>query len=359
MRNTRNTTGQRLLAALLCLVLVLGLVPTLAVTDALAAPSAYRHDPRLNPKAMADIQVDPAAIYGFSPTTEGSLKEYAENFDWTDPQAVERGRQERVNYHKSLMSMYDMLLSLQAEGKSMEEIARAVSAQRNVLRMASYENDPEGLAAMKARNLATYGREEGPTPDEMYEKYGAWETVIEKAFSVNLGMDVCLGLYDENYAYYLAMGLLPDEETQKATREYAVSAFLRASGRAGTQDPAPLAPFSDAGSITPWFRQELTAAVAAGLLKGYEDGTLRPGDGIRRVEALCLLARCLPDLEVRQEPLDFSDVPPWAAAEIDRLSAAGLVLGYGDGRLGADDPLTVEQVGLLVGRVGAAVPDTV
>ena len=94
----------------------------------------------------------------------------------------------------------------------------------------------------------------------------------------------------------------------------------------------------------------------AHCLPSLEQGS---GPGAASRLSLCLLARCLPDLEVRQEPLDFSDVPAWAAGEIDRLSAAGLVLGYGDGRLGADDPLTVEQVGLLVGRVGAAVPDTV
>ena len=74
------------------------------------------------------------------------------------------------------------------------------------LRLAAYENDPEGLAAVKASNLETYGHEEGPTPDELFEKYGSWTAVLQKAFSPNLGMDVCCGPYDEYYWLYIELG---------------------------------------------------------------------------------------------------------------------------------------------------------
>ena len=204
----------------LCLLLALGLALQVMILPAAAVEGerfSYQHDPRLNPKAMEDIVVNPNAVYGFSPSPDGSLKEYVDPIDWSDPQAVETYRQERAAYHRSLQSMYDMLTEMKAAGATTEEIARAVSAERNALRIASYAGDPEGLAAMKARNLEVYGREEGPTPDEMYEKYGAWETVIEKAFSVNMGMDVCLGLYDDYYPIYLALGQIPDEETQIST----------------------------------------------------------------------------------------------------------------------------------------------
>ena len=234
----------------------------------------------------------------------------------------------------------------------LEEIARAVSAERNALRIASYEGDPEGLAAMKARNLAVYGREEGPTPDEMYEKYGAWETVIEKAFSVNMGLDVCLGLYDEYYPIYLALGQIPDEETQVSTREFAVASFIRSSGMDMTSaSHSVLARLSDADAITPWFRTEMATAVAGGIIKGYDTGVLCPGEGIRRIEAFVILSRCLPDLQADREAIPFTDVPAWAKADLDRLSGAGLVLGYGNNTLGADDQLTVEQVGILAARL--------
>ena len=351
MKTMRSIRSQA--AWLLCLLLAVGFVAQLLVLPVSAATNfTYQHDPRLNSKVMEDVVLDPDAPYGYKPSTTGSLREYAENFDWDDPVAVAKGRQERIAYHTSVRTMYDMLLQMKDQGKSMEEIARAVSAERNALRIASYEGDPEGLAAMKARNLEVYGREEGPTPDEMYEKYGAWETVIEKAFSVNMGLDVCLGLYDEYYPIYLALGQIPDEETQVSTREFAVASFIRSSGMDMTSaSDSVLARFSDADAITPWFRTEMATAVAGGIIKGYDTGVLCPGEGIRRIEAFVILSRCLPDLQADREAIPFTDVPAWAKADLDRLSGAGLVLGYGNNTLGADDQLTVEQVGILAARL--------
>ena len=47
----------------------------------------YEHDPRDNPKAMKDIVQDDKAVYGFKPSKEGSIKQYA-NFDWSNPDVV-------------------------------------------------------------------------------------------------------------------------------------------------------------------------------------------------------------------------------------------------------------------------------
>ena len=78
--------------------------------------------------------------------------------------------------------------------------------ERNRLRLAAYENDPEGLEKVKKSNLETYGSEEGPTPDQLFEKYGSWEQVLQKAFGANMGMDACCGLYDEYYRLYIELG---------------------------------------------------------------------------------------------------------------------------------------------------------
>ena len=169
---------------------------------------SYAHDPRENPAAMADIVADENAIYGFRPSETGSLAAYAAA-DWSDPAVVEKGRQDRLAYHKSLESMYDILDDMTAAGADIETVARAVSTRRNEIRLEAYADDPEGLAAVKARNLEQYGHEEGPLPDELYAKYGSWETVLAKAFSTNAGMDACLGLYDDYYALYVAAGQIP------------------------------------------------------------------------------------------------------------------------------------------------------
>ena len=172
----------------------------------------YIHDPSENPEAMKDIVKDESAVYGFKPSETGSLKQYA-SADWSDPAVVEAGKQERIAYHNSIKAMYDILYQMQGEGKSVEEIARAVSSKRNEIRLLSYENDPDGLATLKQRNLEKYGHEEGPLPDELFTQYGSWEKVIEKAFSANVGMDACLGLYDDYYNLYVALGQVKSDIT--------------------------------------------------------------------------------------------------------------------------------------------------
>jgi len=191
-----------------CLVLVFVISVLFSNTFAYADSDnlVYEHDPRDNPKAMEDIIEDPDAVYGFSPDPESErLGSYAE-YDWTDPKFVKRAQEERRAYHESMDSMTDILYEMREDGASMEEMARAVSEERNRLRIESYKDDPEGLAVLKASNLKTYGHEEGPTPDELYEKCGSWTTVLQKAFSPNLGMDACCGLYDEYYRLYIEIG---------------------------------------------------------------------------------------------------------------------------------------------------------
>ena len=161
----------------------------------------YTHDPRINASAMEDIVVNPNAVYGFSPDPNSKrLGEYA-SYDWTDPVFVEKSRQDRIKYLASFDEQYAIWNEMASQGKSTEEIARAVSAKRNEVRLASYKDNPEGLQKVKESNLNTYGNENGPTAESLFEKYGSWEAVILKSFSSNSGMDACLGLYDVQYEH--------------------------------------------------------------------------------------------------------------------------------------------------------------
>ena len=169
-------------------------------------PFVYIHDPRTNDEAMADIIENADAVYGFSPDPESPRLGAFSDYDWTDLVLVAEAQEERRAYHESMESMMDILYRMRDEGATIEEMARAVSEERNRLRLESYKDDPEGLAAVKESNLKTFGHEDGPTPDELFEKYGSWTAVMQKAFSPNLGMDVCCGLYDEYYWLYIELG---------------------------------------------------------------------------------------------------------------------------------------------------------
>ena len=167
-----------------------------------AAAFFYEHDPMENPKAAEDIMVNPDAVYGYSPRPDSvRLKAYADA-DWSDAALVESARQDRLAYHESFKELYRMIEQMLGEAKNVEEIARAVSTRRNEIRLESYKDNPQGLEKVKKSNLDTYGNENGPTPESLYEKYGSWQTVLEKSLSSNPGMDACLGLYDMYYDTY-------------------------------------------------------------------------------------------------------------------------------------------------------------
>ena len=182
-----------------------------STTEKASGRFTYEHDPRQNAEAMKDIIENPDAVYGFSPDPNSQrLGTFAE-YDWTDETLVEEAKKERKAYHDSMSSMMDILYKMRDEGATREEMARAVSTERNRLRLAAYEDNPEELEKVKKSNLDTYGHEDGPTPDELFEKYGSWEEVLQKAFGANMGMDACCGLYDEYYSLYIELGYVPAE----------------------------------------------------------------------------------------------------------------------------------------------------
>ena len=164
----------------------------------------YQHSPKDNPSAMADIVEDSSCVYGFRPSASGRLYTYADH-DFTNPKVVEELRQERIKYHQDLESLYVILDEMLANKKDTETIARAISTKRNEIRLAEAKNAEEE-AQIRQTNLTEWGQEEGPTPDQLYQKYGSWEMVLTKAFSVNSGADACLGLYDQYYEVYVAVG---------------------------------------------------------------------------------------------------------------------------------------------------------
>jgi hypothetical protein len=81
------------------------------------------------------------------------------------------------------------------------------------------------------------------------------------------------------------------------TREQLAAMVVRASAFAGTDlsveaSAEVLAAFSDADSIV-WADAEIAAAVEAGIVEGYEDGTFRAGNTATRAEASTMINRFL------------------------------------------------------------------
>ena len=163
--------------------------------------------------------------------------------------------------------------------------------------------------------------------------------------------------FADNSGYIATDDTYVSHENNYATREEAVAEFVRTTG-INTSDVNKniLKRFSDYGKIAGIYTDAIAAAVERGMISGYEDGSFKPQAAITRIEALVILNRIL---SARTLPantqMSFADTPEWAKNDINRLSAAGIVEGYGDGTLGARDFLTSEQAAILAARAARMV----
>ena len=113
-----------------------------------------------------------------------------------------------------------------------------------------------------------------------------------------------------------------------------------------------------------WYYNAVAKAVAAGYSKGYADGTFKPGATITRAEAAVMIANAA-GLEADETGiLGFTDayaIPGWAKGSIGAAVNAGFMSGYTDGSFGATKSITRAEAVSSLNRVmgGVAVEEEV
>lgn len=83
-----------------------------------------------------------------------------------------------------------------------------------------------------------------------------------------------------------------------------------------------------------WFYSAVARAVAAGYVKGYSDGSFKPGNTITRAEAAVMIANAASLSANEAGAYRFTDVgsiPAWARGSVGAVVAAGYMTGYPDG----------------------------
>lgn len=140
---------------------------------------------------------------------------------------------------------------------------------------------------------------------------------------------------------------------------------------------APAAPFSDLAGHPA--QSEIASLAAAGVLKGYPDGTFQPDRPVTRAEFTVMLVRML-NLNKQQDsgstagtggeatalPAPRGEftggLPSWAAGDIRLAARLGLAAGYPDGTFLGDRPVTGTEALCLLARAAqvllAAAPQT-
>lgn len=94
--------------------------------------------------------------------------------------------------------------------------------------------------------------------------------------------------------------------------------------------------------------------LAAGdLIRGYPDGTFRPGGPVTRAEAAAMLAKAAGLKDQAPDAPTFTDVGPghWACGVVEAVAAAGLVKGYPDGSFRPEGPVTRAEISSMLLRL--------
>lgn len=103
-----------------------------------------------------------------------------------------------------------------------------------------------------------------------------------------------------------------------------------------------------------WFYEEIRKAKAEDLIRGYEDGTVRPNNPITREEAAAIVARLLKLQPVDKDYLanykDKEKISNWSKDAINSLVANGLLAGYEDNTLGPKKFITRAETIVILHR---------
>lgn len=137
------------------------------------------------------------------------------------------------------------------------------------------------------------------------------------------------------------------------------------TGEETTPTPTPTItpdPNGEGGGTTPnitlndinnhWAKETIERAVAAGLIKGYTDGSFKPNASITRSEFAVVLMRAMKP-EGSADATSFSDsnaIAAWAEEAINQAVKAGIITGYEDGYFRPAKEITRMELAVMVAR---------
>ena len=100
-----------------------------------------------------------------------------------------------------------------------------------------------------------------------------------------------------------------------------------------------------------WAESYVLKLISLGAVTGFEDGTFRPHLNVSRAQFTVMLSRAMGLTPAHEPDLNFTDsVPGWAAGYVAAAVARGLVTGFDDGTFRPDEPITREQLAVMTTR---------
>ena len=86
------------------------------------------------------------------------------------------------------------------------------------------------------------------------------------------------------------------------------------------------------------------------VVNGMTSTTYAPEKSVSRVEFAAMLGRAFNIMSAADANITFTDVPEWAAAEVEALAKAGIVQGIGNGKFDPNTDISREDMALMIVR---------
>lgn len=96
-----------------------------------------------------------------------------------------------------------------------------------------------------------------------------------------------------------------------------------------------------------WSEAAIKTLVGSGAISGYPEGTFRPDSRITRAEFAAVMVKAF-KLQPKGGKVFEDTAGHWARDAIATAGAHGIVNGYGDTSFGPDDPITREQMAVMI-----------
>lgn len=96
-----------------------------------------------------------------------------------------------------------------------------------------------------------------------------------------------------------------------------------------------------------WAKDSIEKLMGMGAIQGYEDGSFKPNNNITRAEFASILVKAF-NLSPEQGTVFADTANHWAKDSIATAAAHGILTGYGTDKFGPNDPITREQMAVMI-----------
>ncbi len=171
---------------------------------------------------------------------------------------------------------------------------------------------------------------------------------VTKTGKVETAPTVATGTKDNRKGYiqgYQDGTFRPEQKVTRAELAVMLDRLIGDQGSAGKLE------FKDIPASY-WAASGIGLVQQNGWMKGYPDGTFQPGQALTRAELASLIARWKELDNSNTSSPSTSDVSGnWAASDINKVVAAGLMKGFPDGKFYPNQPVTRAEIVTVLNRI--------